>query len=361
MATYISALQLARVVRILDDEGITATDPLFTVRFRTALASVLGGDAAGGRTDLINIDLPDIERDTGVDIIPDNLKALSALYFAAMLEELKFFAVADKVAEQFTQGMLPMSRGAGAHAVYHYIRRANDRFTEPERRGLYARAFGIAQGSVNEPMPNREFNDLWIRFFSSVSMWNRLQDSAERRIVTPPQVFKNARDLAVNLSLHGYGIAHPAAVELQDDIKNILQMISFPDVLTAYGVRDSWQLVERVSQMYLGGAANSVRQRALAQSGSLVIQWLADKHTALANPYGQFDLANERDLLFHAERWLAVTGTGENAIEKLSQPVSMAAQSTIPSFSLQGAGDLLRDAMGKLGSMNGANPQIPRA
>jgi hypothetical protein len=357
MATYISALQLAQIVQILADEGVSATDPQFPSRFRTALAIVLGGGTIA-RTDLTNIDLPDIEQDSGADIVPENLQALSALYFAAMLEELKFFAVADKVAEQFTQGMLPMSRGPGGHAIYDYIRGTPERFTEAERRGIYARAFGIAQGSVNEPMPNREFNELWLRFFSAVSMWERLEDSTERRIVTPPQVFKNARDLAVNLSLHGYGIAHPAAIELQNDIKGIISMLSYPDVLTAYGVRDKWQLVERVSQMYLGGAANGVRQRALAQSGKTVIQWLATKHVALGNPYGQFDLAQERDLLFNVERWLAVTGTGETAIEKMAQPVSMAAQSTIPSFSLQGANDLLRNAMGQLA---GANPQIPRA
>ncbi len=358
MATYISALQLARIVQILADEGISADDPLFPSRFRTALAIVLGAGSSF-RTDLENIDLPDIEQDNGADVVPDNLRALSALYFSAMLEELKFFAVADKVAEQFTQGMLPMSRGQGGHAIYEYIRGTPERFTEPERRGIYARAFGIAQGSVNEPMPNREFNELWLRFFSAVSMWKRTDDSTERRIVTLPMVSKNARDLAVNLSLHGYGIAHPAAIELQRDIKNVIAMLSYPDVLTAYGVRDKWQLIERVSQMYLGGAANGVRQRALAQCGKDVMNWLADNHIALNNPRAQLNLDHENELVFNVERWLAVTGTIDTAIERMAQPVSMSAQSTIPSFSLQGASDLLRNAMGQLNG--GTGQPIPRA
>ena len=131
MATFLSALQLAQVARILYDEGISAGDPLFTTRFRTALGIVLGGGVAG-RTDLTNISLPDIEQDTGVDIVPDNLRALSALYFTAMLEDLKFFAVADKVAEQFMQGMLPISRGAGGDSIYHYVRSSPERFSEAE-------------------------------------------------------------------------------------------------------------------------------------------------------------------------------------------------------------------------------------
>ena len=59
----------------------------------------------------VAIDLPDLEDDALADIVKDNVLAVSALYFAGQLEELKFFAVADKVAEQFETGVVPMSRG----------------------------------------------------------------------------------------------------------------------------------------------------------------------------------------------------------------------------------------------------------
>src|SRR5262249_10669230 len=170
------------------------------------------------------------------------VRALSLIYFSAMLEELKFFAVMDKVVDQFMSGMLPIKRGPAGDPLYAYHRNAQIRINEFERRGLYARSFGVAQGSVDEPLPNREFSDMWIRFLSAASAFGRETAITERRSVTREQVFKSARDLAVNLSLHGFGLAHFAAIELQELINTIKAALSHPDILAAYGTRDVWQL-----------------------------------------------------------------------------------------------------------------------
>jgi hypothetical protein len=45
------------------------------------------------------------------------------------------------------------------------------------------------------------------------------------------------------------------------------------------------------------------------------------------------------------ERWLAVTGMGEDATEKYSEPVSIPSQPTIPDMALRAAPDLLQEAM----------------
>src|SRR5213079_1325512 len=118
--------------------------------------------ATDGRSSVIDIDLPDLEEGTETDIIADNVMALSAIYFSAMLEELKFFQVMDKVVEQFMTGALPVKRGSAGDPLYAFHRDAQNRISEYERRGLYARSFGVAQGSVDESYPNREFNDVWI-------------------------------------------------------------------------------------------------------------------------------------------------------------------------------------------------------
>ncbi len=349
----IYAKQLAEVTRRLREQGVLDSDPQLYSKFQNAFQIVLGG-AVAQRASQISIDLPDIENDVQADILPDNVNATRALYFAAQLEELKLFAVADKVADQFQTGMIPLTRSAGGEAIYRYIREAINRFTENERRSIYARCFGFAQGSVDEPMPNREFNDLWIRFLSAVSYLRQLQNSMQPQVVTQSQIFKNARDLAVNLSLHGYGIAHFAAVELQDLLKNILKMLSYPDVLQAYGVLDVWQLVERVSALYLGGAVNSVRQRTLASAGSTIIGWLAKKQSILRGATGNLDVGHDEELGQAVERWLAVTGTVEDAVQKYSEPVSIATQPTIPTLSLAS----IPDALSMLGRQNGAQAAL---
>jgi hypothetical protein len=239
------ARQLAEVARRLTEQHVNPADPQIRHRVEDALSLALG-DKLDGRASAIVLDLPDLDLDAGTaaDIVKDNLLAVAVIYYSAMVEEWKFFSVADKVAEQFTNGMLPVTKGRGGDLLYEYIRGANQRMTEFERRGLYARALGLAQGSVEEAMPNREFADLWIRFLSASSLYNRQADQ-ERTLVSGEQLFKSARDLSVNLSLHGYGMAHFAAAELQKLIRDVHAMLSTPDILSAYGVRDANQLVDR--------------------------------------------------------------------------------------------------------------------
>jgi hypothetical protein len=341
------ARQIAVVGRAM--VGTDPDDPQFEARFERALSQALSG-ATDGKSSVIDIDLPDLDAGTEADIIADNVNALSAIYFSAMLEELKFFSVMDKVVEQFMNGALPIKRSGAGDPLYKYHRDAQTRINEFERRGLYARSFGVAQGSVDEPLPNREFNDVWIRFLSAVSMYGREIKSTDRRLVSPEQVFKTARDLGVNLSLHGFGLAHFAAIELQTLIKSIKDTLSNPDVLSAYGVRDVWQLVERVSNMYLGGAVNGVRQRTMATSGAGVIQWIAQSAPSLVGSFR--NLLVDDQVISHVERWLAVTGTPDAAVEKYSEPVALQNQRTIPDFALPSgagaAGDAIRDALNRV-------------
>lgn len=348
--------RIAELSRALIAERIDEHDPLFDARFTRALATSLSG-ATEGRASVIDIDLPDLDAGTEADIIADNVRALSLIYFSAMLEELKYFAVMDKVVDQFMSGALPIKRGSAGDPLYQYHRNAQNRINEYERRGLYARSFGVAQGSVDEALPNREFSDMWIRFLSAVSALGRETGITERRTVTSEQVFKSARDLAVNLSLHGYGLAHFAAIELQDIINNIKRTLSAPDILAAYGTRDIWQLVERVSNMYLGGAVNGVRQRTMATSGGNIIQWLADKAPNLAGTYRSLQV--DTIVISHVERWLAVTGTPDSAVERYQEPVAIQSQRTIPDFSLPSgasAQDAVRDAMAKIPGVTLPNP-----
>jgi hypothetical protein len=355
--------QLAEVVRRLVEERANPLDPQLRLRILNALSLAIGSKVEGNAS-AIDIDLPDLDAGTAVDILADNVKALGAMYFAAQLEEMKLFTVADRVTEHFMTGMLPMSRGPGGERIYKYLKEAPNRFTEVERRSMYARAFGVAQGSVGEQMPNREFSDLWIRFLSSVSLLHRQLNSSERTLVSEEQALKAARDLAVNLSLHGYGVAHFAAVELQNLVREVKEMLQHSDVLAAYGVRDVWQLVDRVSTLYLGGAVNGVRYRTLAQSGGEIILWLARNAPALASvartTNGLFTQPGD-PLISHVERWLAVTGTSDSTVEQYSEPMDVKAQPTIPSLPSQmTVPDAVRNALNQV--TNGIQiPGLPQA
>jgi hypothetical protein len=343
----IRAIDLARVTRELDSRGIKFDDGYLAVYVRSALEEQVNGSGDGAVASTIDIKLPDLETDVDVEIAKDNLDAMQAIYFAATLEDLKFFQVIDKLVELFHQGMLPLGRGSAGEGIYQYWRRSNDRMTEVERRNLYARAFGFPGGDATTGTPNREFQDLWFRFVSAVSEFNR-QVAVDQLLragsrgpgipfaVSAEQARKSGRDLAANLSLYGYGVAYFAATELQDQINEILDIYRDEELRSAYGARDAFQVIDQVATLELGGARNSVRQRTMATAGATIIRWLArniDKLTSIGHglfldptPNGfdpkhrPMDEPTDRDLIDACEQWLAVTGTSDQRVEEYAQP-----------------------------------------
>ena len=133
---------------------------------------------------------------------------------AAMFDELKVFEVVDKLVELFQNGMLTRTGAARAGALQILEGRAPPACRMAERRNFYALTMGIPGGD-GAGLVNREFNDLWLRFVSSVSSFVR-QNEVEKLLRAPvpaaisqQQVRKAARDIAANLSAHGYGMVVP--------------------------------------------------------------------------------------------------------------------------------------------------------
>jgi hypothetical protein len=359
--------QWAGAVRILRADGIAATNEYIRLRTLDALGKLSGGGSSGDGASSIEISLPDLDEGTDTEIAIANVKAMQALYFAAMLDEMKFFAVTDKLVEQFQNGMLPLGRGNAGDALYQYWKKSVNRISEPERRNLYARGFGFPGGDAAVATPNREFADLWLRFVSAVSTYVRqvtVDDLLRSNVpfaVSAEQVRKSGRDLAANLSLHGYGIAYFAATELQGQINDVIALLSDPEIKAAYGARDMWQVIEQVSIYELGGARNTVRYRTMATAGAIIIRWLATHADRLSGSFGDAvldidqvrrpplrpkgvratDQPTDRDLVDACEQWLAVTGTPEQRVEEYAQPIEAPNTTSRPVQIPQAARDLL--------------------
>ncbi len=381
----VSTEHWAGIVDALVGEGIEGDDMYLQMRVRQALKG-RAGDAGGGgsgsggtpvhfpggaKPSWIDISLPDLENQVDTEIIADNLRAMQAMYFASVLEDGKFFQVMDRVLEQFNLGVLPLGKGTAGDKLYKYYKRNFDRFTEIERRNLYARAFGTPGGEAMQENPNRQFNDLWYRFISSVSEFRRQLkvDSLLRAptavTLSQEQLRKSARDLGANLSLYGYGVAYFAATELQQQIRDIIDILGDEEIRSAYGARDIWQVIDQVATLDLGGARNSVRYRTMANSGAIIIRWLAENANLIGRAgrgdlFSQSDLLGSsggteatqplvkptnRDLIDACDQYLAVTGTPDTRIEEYSQPsLSPEGQTSRPIQIPNVARDLLESA-----------------
>lgn len=379
--TTLAAKQLAAVVERLIVDQVSASDPYISVRVDNAISSTLGEGGGGGggggggvRPSARDIRIPDLDAGTAVEILPENLHAVRFIYFSAQMEEMKLHAVLDKIVEHFQIGMLPVARGRAADKIHHWIKTASERITEIERRSLYGRVLGFAQGGT-EILPNREFSDLWLRFLSTVSQKYREIASLERDLVSVEQVHKSARDLAVNCSLHGFGWASPAAVEMIDIVNETFSILDEQEVLMAYGVRDRWQLVDRVSALYLGGNSNGVKHRALAETGQQILKWMAESAPVLASGSAsglnvidyaggaRIPTAEFRRLSEWCERWLAATGTPDATAARNTDPVDLPSQSTVPMLGqhLAGMPQSVQDALRQVGGNVPNLPEIPQA
>ncbi|KAB8161877.1 hypothetical protein FKV24_018675 [Lysobacter maris] len=378
----LSGRNVAAVVRRLATEKVSANDAWLASRIQNAY-DMDTGVVAGAPPSSMEIMLPDLDESTDVEIVRENLHAVQAIYFSWMLEEMHLPQVVERIVELFRAGLLPLGRGKAGDYLFNYYKRAVDRITEGERRDLYMRVFGAPGGDPNGNQPNREFNDLWLRFVSAVSSFAR-QLTVDRLLrsnipvaVSQEQVRKAGRDLAANLSLHGYGIAYFAATELQSMIREYLEKLNDPELRTAFGARDIWQVIDQVNANYLGGPRNTHRYRTQAHAGAVIIRWLANHHQRLGGRFGEvISLAaltnpqlrgsdrptvepNDWDLVQACEQWLAVGGVQDDHVEQFAQPVESPVITSKPIEMPAFAREALDSLTGGIGdSLNGALPPL---
>jgi hypothetical protein len=188
-------------------------------------------------------------------------------------------------------------------------------------------------------VPNAEFPELWLRFISTVGSYvrqcrvdNVLRSDAS---VSEQQAGEAGRDLAMNLSANGSGVAHFVATVLLKQIKAAIALLEQPEISSTYGARDWYQVVDQVATLELGGAKSSTRYLAKATAGATVMAWLAKNAARLGNASftgiltldeicqpaspagGQNADPTGRDLADACEQWLAVSGPDDDDIPPL--------------------------------------------
>ncbi|MBW8840890.1 MAG: hypothetical protein JF608_03595 [Sphingomonadales bacterium] len=341
-AGTVDAAEFAKVMRALVADGVTVAEPQLRRRINEALDKIQGVSDDSTVVDL-GISLPSLDSAVTSDIVPDHCRLMGVFIAGAMFDELKVFEVVDKLAELFQHGMLAITTGNAGAKLYKYWKDAPNRMSDAERKNFYAMTMGAPGGDTTN-MVNREFNDLWLRFVSSVSAFIRqtevdnLLRSAVPSAISQQQVRKAARDLASNLSAHGYGMAYYAALDLQSQIKFMVGLLGDKDVMSNYGARDMWQVVDQVATLELGGAKTSSRYRTLATCGLIITAWLANNAARIGAATGPFIDINEvrtpsiinnpnatteptdYDLVNACELWLADTATSDTTIDQMAQP-----------------------------------------
>ena len=217
-----------------------------------------------------------------MDIVPDNIRAVAAIFAATEFEQMRLFDVVDRIVELFLNGLLPIGYDSAGRALDQYLRSRDDRLTSAERRALYTRVLGLAGGDVAAGVQaNSEFDDLFLRFVTSVAEFDRQRSvtpvpGGGTSLVEATEAVRHAgRDLASNVSLYGYGYAHFAARRLNQQIQEVLAILKQPPILKAYGASNPWHVIEIVTARDLGGKVDVQRYRTLAEKGTNILTPIA--------------------------------------------------------------------------------------
>lgn len=209
---------------------------------------------------------------------PVHISLARAVYMATLMEEMRVFAVMDRLAQLFMDGVLPLESGSAAKKIAAYQEEAPLRLSPPERRKLYARVLGSAGGGATAK-PNTEFNRLFQAFIHDVAHYGRpvasgAVSAADRLAGQTKRVCLSARALARNLSLNAAGVALQVS-QLIKQLQEALTLLSDPDVRAIYGAETLWQVVAVASTLELGRAPNVAPLRILAEAGSRILDWLS--------------------------------------------------------------------------------------
>ena len=263
-------------------------------------------------------------------IVADNIRAVQAAWFAAQLERMRFFDVADRIVERFQAGLLPLGRGAAGRRVLGAVTLEGG-LSASARRQLWARTLGMPGGDAAAPT-NRDFQELWRRFVSSVSNFARQPDVSDPlRTTARRAVWQSARALAMQLSAWGSGSPFFAAQELAREVNRIRDLLQDRALRGAFGARDMWGVIDQVTTNELGGAVNVTRYRARALAGSALLQWLADHADALQNnpePPADADVPDAA-LRKAVAQWLALALAGQSPAPPLRAGASADARAGV--------------------------------
>ena len=244
--------------------------------------------------DPLRLDLPPLP---GMRVAPESLRALSALYLAARLEEAGVLPAAEALVRQRAVLQVPIATAAKLED----LARAQPRFLSAEQRAtLFGRLFGTAAAGGTAPAtPGSRFEPRLAALCSALV-------DAERPAYVPgarsaAAVELAARDLA---ELAGSIVGGGAALvvpRLNEHLRRALEVLSDPAIGALVGARGPWETLRAL----FGSAAPDLRRLLdCGRHGQRVLLWLS---TAVTAATGALAPAGA-DVVASAAAWLAACG-----------------------------------------------------
>lgn len=300
-------------------------------QFEERFGELLGKSGSGANSDSAFVDLiglgpkgavpfddvayPAITPDFDDAVVPSQLHSAAELYYIYQHERMKIFEVVDTLLRLFRLGKMRIQRGPGARGLYLLEKWQPLRYKRADRMVAYRRAFnyGTAQAPAGAVV-NRNFHRQMVGFMVAVSQYFR--DLLIGEVIRGGQVIEQrpfgsvatvqriGLDLRYALDRSTYGNIFSLAMETGHYLKTVLQLLDAPDIKKAFDANTKWDVVEIVSNRYLGGVAEPSQRAKMAESGRRVLQFVADNDFKTAVDPILFQSV-VRPMGAHAEAWVA--------------------------------------------------------
>ena len=268
-----------------------------------------------GRVGFEQASYPYLKPDFDDNFVASQLHAAAELYFIYQYERSKVFLVANMLHRLFHSGSIKLTRGPGANSLYLLEKWRPQRYSLRHREAAYRRAFNYGVTSASSgTVVNRNFHRQLVGFMGSVAQYLRDlrigevirggQQLGHRAFASAATVQRLGIDLRYALNRATYGSIYALSVETGHYLKQVLDLLDAPDIKKAFDANTKWNVVETVSQRYLGGMAEISQRSKMAESGRRVLLFVADHDFKTGIDPSLFE-TEMGQLGQHAEAWLA--------------------------------------------------------
>jgi hypothetical protein len=280
----------------------------------SSLFSDLMGLGKGGAPSFDALSKPVLVQDFDESVIQTQLHAAAELYFIYQHERMKVFQVAGALLRLFHDGRMRIQRGPGARALYLLEKHQPLRYRPRERQLAYRRVFNYGQlpappGAVVFRNFHREFVALVAaiaQYFRDLLIGEVIRGSQtlnERPFASQATIQRLGTDMRWQLDRATYGNILALTVEVGEYLKTILDALETPDIKKAFDANTKWDVIEVVSQRYLGGTGEISQRSKMADAGRLLLNFVAD------NPFKTRDFRDFQTEVMPlgpvAEEWIA--------------------------------------------------------
>jgi len=234
------------------------------------------------------ISTPRILPDFDDAVVQSQLHAAAELYYIYQHERMKVFQVVGVLLRMFHDGRMRIQRGPGARALYLVEKHHPLRYKPRDRMLAYRRAFNYGlRAPSSRTVVYRNFHRQFVAFNAAIAQYFRdlmigevirgSQLIDQRPFGSQATIQRLGTDLRWGLDRATYGNIYSLTVETGNYLKVVLDMLETPDIKKAFDANTKWDVIEFVSERYLGGQAEISQRTKLADAGRRMLEFVADE------------------------------------------------------------------------------------